>query len=341
MTDLFVRDTPWLARTAQRWHARNTFAASDLPRLPDLVAHKQAAGSTISVAIPALNEERTIAAICRTIVREVMEEGLVDELVVLDGGSTDATARAARATGATVFDTRNLLPQVPAIRGKGDSLWRSLSMLRGDIVVWVDADIENFDEHFVSRLVAPLLMDERLQFIKAFYRRPFKDEGGLRPSGGGRVTELLARPLLAALFPELGGFIQPLSGEYAGRRETLMRVPFFTGYSVEAGLLIDLFELAGLDALAQVDLEERVHRNRPLDELGPMAYAIGRTILRRAEDWGRIKAALDYPMMPLLLPTEDGALRLLEVNEIERPPMASMLSLADRLRDAPAIALPS
>jgi len=340
MTELLIRDTPWLARKAQRWHAQKTFAAGDLPGAFDLAARKAAVGSSISVAIPALNEERTIGAIARTIVRDLMERtDLVDELIVLDDGSQDATAQRARAAGATVLDTRSLLPHVPPFRGKGDSLWRSLSAVRGDIVVWVDGDIENFDERFVTRLVAPLLLDRDLVFTKAFYRRPFKDETGLRPTGGGRVTELLARPLLASMFPELGGFIQPLSGEYAGRRDVLMRLPFFTGYSVEAGLLIDLIGGAGLDALAQVDLEERVHRNRPLDDLGPMAFAIGRTIMRRAEEWGRMKTSHDYPNMPLLMPTGDGELLERYVPEIERPPMAALLELAAEVGDEPLAAL--
>jgi glucosyl-3-phosphoglycerate synthase len=160
-------------------------------------------------------------------------------------------------------------------------------------------------------------------FVKAFYRRPIAHGDVMLPTGGGRVTELLARPLLSALFPELGGVIQPLSGEYAGRREVLMQLPFFTGYSVEAGLLIDLLDVVGLDAIAQVDLGARMHRNRPLDELSPMAYAIAQTILRRAEEWGRLEVAHDHPLHPLVMPALDGV-ALHDIQELERPPFAAL-----------------
>jgi glucosyl-3-phosphoglycerate synthase len=242
---------------------------------------------------------------------------------VLDGGSTDHTVVAARAAGATVVDARELVSHVPPVKGKGESLWRSLSILTGDIICWIDADITNFEPHFVTRLLAPLLVDPTCMFVKAFYRRPIAHGDVMLPTGGGRVTELLARPLLNALFPELGGVIQPLAGEYAGRRDVLMQLPFFTGYSVEAGLLIDLLDLAGLDAIAQVDLGVRAHRNRPLDELSPMAYAIAQTILRRAEEWGRLEVAHDHPLPPLIMPTLDGA-ALHDIQELERPPFAAL-----------------
>jgi len=320
VTDRPPYDVPWLTRRAHRWYAKHTFHADGLP--PNLAELKRAQGVTVSVALPAIDEAATVGRICRSIADSLMPD-VVDELVVLDGGSTDGTASVARDAGATVVDARALLPSIPAVKGKGESLWRSLSILEGDIVCWIDADIANFEPHFVSRLIAPLMMDPETMFVKAFYRRPIAYGDVVLPSGGGRVTELLARPLLNALFPELGGIIQPLSGEYAGRRDMLTQLPFFTGYSVEAGLLIDLLELVGLDAMAQVDLGARVHRNRPLDELAPMAYAIARAILRRAEEWGRLNPALDHPLHPLLMATPEGA-DMLDLEEIERPPLAEL-----------------
>lgn len=313
-------DVPWLTRRAHRWYAKHTFHADDLPQ--NLAELKRAQDGTVSVALPAIDEAATVGRICRSIADSLMPD-VVDELVVLDGGSTDGTATVARDAGATVVDARALLPSIPAVKGKGESLWRSLSFLSGDIVCWIDADIANFEPHFASRLIAPLLTNPETMFVKAFYRRPIAYGDVVLPSGGGRVTELLARPLLSALFPELGGIIQPLSGEYAGRRDVLTQLPFFTGYSVEAGLLIDLLELVGLDAMAQVDLGARVHRNRPLDELAPMAYAIARAILRRAEEWGRLDLAHDHPLHPLLMATPEGA-DTLDLEEIERPPLAEL-----------------
>lgn len=313
----------WTTQRARRWGERNTLAVGDLPSIEEMVARKRAGGLSISVGIPALDEEATIGAICSTIVGDLVERNpLVDEVLVLDGGSTDATVARARAAGADVTDMRAVLPSVPYLGGKGESLWRSLTVLGGDIVCWVDADIRDFDQRFVSHLVGPLLLDEHLSFVKGFYRRPLEIDGVRRSTGGGRVTELLARPLLGAFFPELAGFRQPLAGEYAGRREALERVPFFTGYSVEAGLLIDLLDLVGLDALAQSDLIERVHRNRPLADLTSMAHTIGRTILRRADEHGRINLLGD-PASSLLVFDGDGVAER-HVEEVQRPPIATL-----------------
>lgn len=318
------RQDPWLTRLAERWYPAHTFGAKDLPDAGDLAAHKRERGITVAVAIPALDEEATIAEICSTIRRDLIDGvPLVDDLVVIEGGSSDATARVARVAGARVVGVADALPRVPPVRGKGESLWRSLAVCSSDVICWIDADIRNFGSHFVSRLVAPLILDQRIAFSKAFYRRPISSDGELRPSGGGRVTELLARPMLNALFPELGGFLQPLSGEYAGRRDVLTQIPFFSGYSVEVGLLIDLLHAVGLDAMVQVDLEERVHRNRPLDELGPMAYAIARAIMMRAEQRGRLRAAHDYLAPPLMQPGTDGP-EPRDVREMERPPLESL-----------------
>jgi len=323
------------SKMAARWAIQRTFSVDQVPSVSELKARKDAQGARISVGLPALNEAATIGPICRSISQELMGyTDLVDDLVVLDGSSVDETALRAEAAGAHVVDVSQLMPQVPPYPGKGDSLWRSLTRLPGDIIVWIDADIRNFQPHFITRLVAPLLMDPGVDFVKGFYERPIEIGGVLHGSGGGRVTELLARPLLDMFFPELGGFVQPLAGEYAGRADALRRVPFFSGYSVEVGLLIDLLDAIGLDGMAQIDLGTRIHRNRPLEELTPMAYAIGRTILRRAEERGRIKSAIDYPTHPLLVRDRAGRLEALFIDEVERPPIALVPPYLEALADA-------
>ncbi|MGH2793636.1 MAG: glucosyl-3-phosphoglycerate synthase [Actinomycetota bacterium] len=329
---------PLPTRLAKRWFEQRTFAASAIPSNAELLDRKRAEGVRISVAIPALNEGDTIGDICRIIRRDLMEDmPLVDELVVLDGQSADRTAMNAEAAGARVADVSRFLPEIPVVKGKGESMWRGLTGLKGDIVVWVDGDIRNFGSHFVTRLMGPLLMDPSIDFVKAFYERPIEIDGVLHPNGGGRVTELLARPLLDRLFPELGGVLQPLAGEYAGRVDALRRVPFFSGYSVEVGLLIDLLDVVGLDGMAQADLGRRVHRNRPLEELAMMAYAISGTILGRAEERGRIKAAIDFPMHPLLAPGPYDRIEARRVDEIERPPIDLTAAYVAALRAQPMV----
>lgn len=324
------RQLPLHAKLARRWYSQRTYGACTTPSIDSLVERKRADGLRISVAIPALNEEATIGTICSTVVRDLMERSpLVDELVVLDGRSTDATHARARAAGAQVLDVATVMPEVALVPGKGESLWRSLAALRGDIIVWIDADIRGFEHHFISRLVAPLLSEPSIDFVKGYYERPIDLGTGLHPTGGGRVTELLARPLLHALFPELAGIVQPLAGEYAGRAEVLRTIPFFTGYSVEVGMLIDLLDAVGLDGIAQADLGVRVHRNRPLTELSPMAFQIARTILRRAEERGRVGSLHDTSVNPLLRLEDDGALTATMPEELERPPLrAREISLA-------------
>jgi glucosyl-3-phosphoglycerate synthase len=314
---------PLPSKLAARWATERTYGVEHTPPLAALCMRKRAEGLRISVGIPALNEAATVGRICRIIQRELMEKApLVDELFVLDGDSVDETALHAEAAGARVVDCASLMPEIPVVRGKGESLWRSLTAFSGDIVVWVDADIRSFKPYMVTRIVAPLIIDSTIDFVKSFYARPIEIDGVLLPTGGGRVTELLARPLLALLFPELAGFVQPLAGEYAGRAEVLRRVPFFSGYSVEVGLLIDLLDAVGLDGMAQVDLGRRRHRNRPLKQLAPMAHAIAATILRRAEERGRIQATVDFAVHPLLSRDPSGHLHVDHVDEIERPPIA-------------------
>lgn len=246
----------------------------------ELVAAK--AGRTISVVLPALNEEETVESVIDSI--SPLIDGLVDELIVLDSGSTDDTEIRAIAAGARVVSREQAVPELPARPGKGEALWRSLAATSGDIVVFIDSDLINPDPMFVPNLVGPLLTGDGIHLVKGFYRRPLKvgdASGDAGSTGGGRVTELVARPLLAALRPELGWVLQPLGGEYAASRELLMSLPFAPGYGVEIGLLVDTFDRLGLDAIAQVNLGVRAHRNRPLEELGAMSRQVIATLLSR------------------------------------------------------------
>jgi glucosyl-3-phosphoglycerate synthase len=223
-----------------------------------------------------------------------------------------------------VFEDSRILPQFGPARGKGDALWRALHVTSGDIVAYVDTDIRNPDPRFIWGTVGPLLLDGTIHFTKGFYDRPLHVGDGLQPTGGGRVTELMARPLLNLFWPELAGMVQPLSGEYAGRRSVLEQVPFFTGYGVEIGLLIDILAIAGADAIAQCDVDERIHRNHGLPALSRMAFAIAHTALQRLADTERVRLAetlgatyVQFDRGP------HGRMELLSrtVHEVERPPM--------------------
>ncbi|MGH9183479.1 MAG: glucosyl-3-phosphoglycerate synthase, partial [Acidimicrobiales bacterium] len=234
----------------------------------------------ISVCVPARDEEGTVGAVVRAVVEELVGPPcpLVDEVLVVDDASTDGTAEVARAAGARVVRAADVLPRCGPGAGKGEALWKSLAACGGDLVAWCDADVVGFDPSFVVGLLGPLLTDRRIGFVKARYGRPLA--GGV--DGGGRVTELVARPLIALLFPHLAPFAQPLAGECAGRRSVLERVPFAQGYGVDLGLLVDLAATIGVGAMAEVDLGVRVHRNRPLPELSPEALAVLGTALGRA-----------------------------------------------------------
>jgi glucosyl-3-phosphoglycerate synthase len=253
--------------------------------------------TTISVCLPARDEADTVGTIVRTIAQELCQRvPLVDEIIVIDDHSHDATAEVASAAGATVIDARTILPEYGDGHGKGGALWKSLYASSGDIVVWCDADVRSFSPAFVTGLVGVLLTQPDVQFVKGFYDRPLLDG-----DGGGRVTELVARPLLALLFPELNSVVQPLAGEYAGRRDLLEKLPFVDGYGVDLALMVDVVRTVGLGALAQVDLGERVHRNRSLSELGPQALAVLHTALHRTDpDLVDDKADLIRPGRPPL-----------------------------------------
>jgi glucosyl-3-phosphoglycerate synthase len=315
---------------AQAWFPGHTYTNRHQDAA-QLVTPKRQAGLKVSVCLPARNEAPTVGAICTVIRQRLMgSDGLVDELIVMDSLSSDGTAEIAAAAGATVIAPSDALDQVsPGASGKGAALWASLASTNADLIVWLDADTRNFGEHFITRLVAPLLLHRDLKLVKAFYDRPLLAGDAFSAAGGGRVTELVVRPMLNLFYPALAGVIQPLAGECALRRDALMQLPFVAGYGVEVALLIDLVEKWGLDALGQADLGVRIHRNRDLRELGGMSFDILRTMLDRFEDLGLLKVAdrLDSPLAQFW----DRDLRVQPAAEnVELPPLAEVLATATR-----------
>jgi glucosyl-3-phosphoglycerate synthase len=299
------------------------------PGLEDVLASKIGSGMTVGVCLPALNEAATVGVICDTISSTLVAKGLVDQLVVIDSGSSDTTAEVASGAGATVFMASELVPEAGWVErpGKGESLWKSLAVMSTDIVVWLDSDTRNFVPRFVTSLAGPLLADKSIMFTKAFYDRPLHGTDGLLPMGGARVTEIAIRPLINLLYPEIAGFIQPLSGEYAGRREALLDLRFGTGYDVDLLMLMELVERYGLDALVQVDLGSRLHRNRDIPALGRMSFEIIRALLGRLDERGRLKIADELPALLTQFTDESGARELQShaVRSGERPPMRGFL----------------
>ncbi|WP_322749219.1 MULTISPECIES: glucosyl-3-phosphoglycerate synthase [unclassified Frankia] len=273
---LSVRTVDRVRRDVHRWFERRTYDGRDFSPVR-LLARKE---GPISVVLPALNEAATVGTIVSAIHRDlVVGVPLVDEIIVIDPGSVDATASEATAAGAVVIPEERILPGYGRIAGKGEALWKSLYASSGDIVIFVDADLEDFDTQVVTGLLGPLLTEREVSYVKASYDRPLA--GGLLPGGGGRVTELVARPLLNMHWPALAGLVQPLAGEFAGRRVLLERLPFVSGYGVEFAQLVDVLSLAGADAIAQVEVGRKIHRHQPDDALGRMAAEIIQTAWTR------------------------------------------------------------
>jgi glucosyl-3-phosphoglycerate synthase len=321
-----MNESPVLPVAVGDWLARRSYRA-DAWDAKHLAARKN--GQRISVVIPARDEESTIGAIVDTVRRCLMEQvALVDELIVVDSRSRDRTAERAARVGATVVGQDEVLPAVEPMDGKGDALWKGLAASSGDLVVFVDGDLRDFSAHYVTGLLGPLLDVPGISYVKGFYHRPLERESHVDEDGGGRVTELVARPLLNLYWPQLAGFVQPLAGEYAGRRDVLTRLPFVCHYGVEVGHLVDILALHGLDALAQVDLGVRRHRHQDNHQLGVMAAQIMVTLFDRLVRAGHPR---DHSAMLLTqfrrgnsLSCVDRELVLTHLSTMERPPLAAL-----------------
>jgi glucosyl-3-phosphoglycerate synthase len=304
---------------ARSWLASHTYQHSDFPA-GRLIAERT---QSVSVSLPARNEASTIGAILVSLL-ELRGAWVIDQVVVVDD-SSDGTGEIARNLGAEVFDQEKLMPELGPVLGKGDAMWRSLLTLTGDVVCFVDADTERFGAHFVCGLLGPLLCEpEEIAFVKGLYRRPFKLGAVTLPEGGGRVTELTARPLLKLFYPELAAVAQPLAGAVAARRDLLERLPFVTGYSVDIALLIDTYRLAGLDAIAQVDLAERQNAHQSLRELGPLAFSVLRALASRLEREGRLQG----PLPTGFLESGESLVGAAPEDVVERPPLVTLRAAA-------------
>jgi len=307
----------------QKWIDKNTYHHSQFWDIKKLVETKEKLGLTISLCLPTLNEEKTIGKEIIVFKSELMNRyPLIDEIAVIDSGSEDKTLEVAKSYGADTYLSADILPGLEPKMGKGENLWKAIYQLTGDIIVYVDADISNIHPRFVYGLVAPLIYREEVKYVKAFYDRPLAISGSVRTSGGGRVTEILVRPLFSLFFPELTTIIQPLSGEYAVRREVLEQIAFPIGYGVETSHLIDVHHKFGLEAFAQTDLDKRVHENKPTVALGKMSFGILQTFIKRAKALGILEKADHETIMRQFQVTKDHyEQNLIEIVEEERPPM--------------------
>ena len=322
-----------IAARVDRWFAESNYHHSEFSDLGRLVALKQKHGTTISAVLPTLNEAATIGPIVRMARRELIEKfALLDELVVIDSESDDDTRRIAADEGARVIVHSEVLPRYGSYRGKGEALWKSLYATSGDLIAWSDTDIVDWHPRFIYGTLGPLLAEPKIGYVKAYYQRPIVEGGVLKEGGGGRVTELVARPLINLFFPELSGFIQPLAGEYAGRRVHLEQIPFFTGYAVEIGHLIDLAERLDLAGLGQVDLDIRIHRNQELEGLSKMSFVILQAVMKRLEE--RRKARLFAELGSSIKLPRSGpnhlSLEVIDLADQERPPMIRIPEYAER-----------
>ena len=314
------------------WYLNNTFHYKQFD-IKKLIKVKKRKNVAISLCFPTLNEEQTIGNILKIVKKELYNPGLVDEVVVIDSNSSDSTIEIVKSIGFKVYQHKKILPEYGSHKGKGDALWKSLFILKGDIIVWCDSDIKNFSSRFVYGLLGPLLTKEDIFFVKAFYRRPLKINSSYMKREGGRVTKILIRPMLNLFYPALSKLIQPLSGEYAGRREILEQIPFFTGYGVEIGMLIEIYEKFGLDKIAQVDVKRSVYMNHPLSTLSRMSFSIMQAIFKKLEYYNKlyINAELNniYNQIEyneysdkkyIITPTK--------LEEFERPPMSEIKEYA-------------
>lgn len=310
------------------WIEKNTFHYSEFMDLTKLVEAKQDKQLTISLCLPTLNEEKTIAKEIVIMKSELMTHyPLLDEIVVIDSGSTDNTLEIAEAYGADVYKAADILPALGEQRGKGENLWKALYITKGDIIIYLDADIKNIHHRFAYALLGPLLLNDHIKYCKAFYDRPIAiEKNKVRSTGGGRVTELVIRPLFSLYFPELTQILQPLSGEYAGFRNIFETIPFPIGYGIETSMILDIYEKWGLDVIAQVDLEKRVHRNQDTKALGRMAFGIMEIFLNRIRKLGLIEMKKETydEMIQFTLSDNSYKRKNYKIKAFERPPIITI-----------------
>lgn len=302
-----------------------TYHHSEFADLRALTEAKNAQGLTVSLCIPTLNEEDTIGDVLRSLKQTLVDEsGLIDEIAVVDSGSSDRTREIAAASGAKVYLASDILPECGLARGKGENIWKATAQLGGDILCFVDGDVRNMHPRFVYGPLGVLLREADVSYVKGYYDRPHAAvEIGQRPAGGGRVTEALVRPLFSLFYPELAGFVQPLAGEYAVRRSVLEAIPMPSGYGVETAHLIDVLLKYGASALAQCDLEERLHRHQDTTALGRMSFSILQTFLARTQAAGLLSSSVDIPQIYRHFVRDEGVMKLIEVpfTDVERPPL--------------------
>lgn len=316
------------------WIKNNTFHYATFNDLKQLVDIKEQKQLKISLCLPTLNEEKTIAKEIVIFKSELMTRyPLLDEIIVIDSSSTDHTREIAREFGADVYEATDILPHLEQFKGKGENLWKALYITKGDIIVYLDADIKNIHHRFAYGLIAPLLLNEQIKYTKAFYDRPIAtSDNQVRPTGGGRVTELVIRPLFSLFFPELTQILQPLSGEYAGYREIFEQIPFPIGYGIETSMILDIYHRWGLEVMAQVDLEKRVHHNQDTKALGKMSFAILKTFINRKAALGMIE--LNESMFDEMIQYQiiDDQIQpdTVEIRGYERPPMIEIEQYRDK-----------
>ncbi len=318
------------------WLEENTFHYSDFKDLNRLVEEKAKKNLKISLCLPTLNEEKTIAKEIIILKSELMTRyPLLDEIIIVDSGSTDKTTEIARSYGADVYLATEILPGLEQFKGKGENLWKALYITKGDIIIYLDADIKNIHHRFAYGLLGPLLLNDHIKFVKAFYDRPISiGKNKMRPTGGGRVTELVIRPLFSLFFPDLTQLIQPLSGEYAGFREVFERIPFPIGYAVETSMNMDIYEKWGLEVMAQVDLDRRIHRNQDTKALGRMAFTILKTFINRKIRLGLIdlKDELFDEMIQYNLVNNKYQPDIFKIEDHERPPIIEIPEYREKFK---------
>ena len=327
---------------AAEWFRHRSYDYRQFSDLEKLGLRKRELGLTVSAILPCRDVAETVGAIIdeiHAVNERALGHPLVDQILAIDADSTDGTADVAASRGAEVYSENELLSHYGGAHGKGDAMWRALSVARGDLVMYVDADTRDFKPELVYGVLGPILYVPEVRFVKAAYRRPFKSYESVEVDGGGRVTELSAKPLFNLFYPELTGFVQPLAGEFVADKELFCSIPFLTGYAVETGIMVDVLKRVGLGAMAQVDLGTRQNRHQPLRDLSRMSYAVLRAVARRMRQEGRLNQRRD-PNLPEQLfqfsdylhavATPEG-LQLQEYVEelVERPPIADVLRVGE------------